>query len=66
MKLSRRAVVKGALALGALGAMGCASTKEGGSPSAATSGAPAPQPAPVSSKRILILGGTGFLGPQLV
>jgi hypothetical protein len=63
MKLSRRAVVKGALALGAVG---CASTKEAGGPAVAPSGGPAPRPAPGSSRRILILGGTGFLGPQLV
>jgi 2'-hydroxyisoflavone reductase len=61
MKLSRRAVVKGALALGVLGAVGCASTKEAGGPATARGG-----PAPGSRKRILILGGTGFLGPQLV
>jgi 2'-hydroxyisoflavone reductase len=66
MKLSRRAVVKGALALGALGAVGCATTKEAGGPVAAASGGPAPGPTPGAGKRILILGGTGFLGPQLV
>ncbi len=66
MKLSRRAVVKGALALGAVGAVGCASTKEASGPVAAPSGGPAPLPAPSSPLRILILGGTAFLGPQLV
>jgi 2'-hydroxyisoflavone reductase len=42
----------GAAALGSLWAVGCASTREGG-------GAP-------PKKKILILGGTGFLGPALV
>jgi 2'-hydroxyisoflavone reductase len=42
----------GAAALGSLWAMGCASTKEGG-------GSP-------PKRKILILGGTGFLGPALV
>jgi 2'-hydroxyisoflavone reductase len=41
----------GAAALGSLWAMGCATTKEGGVP---------------PKKKILILGGTGFLGPALV
>jgi 2'-hydroxyisoflavone reductase len=47
-------VIQGAAALGSLWAVGCASTKEGGVPKA------------VSKKKILILGGTGFLGPALV
>ncbi|PTL79825.1 SDR family oxidoreductase [Vitiosangium sp. GDMCC 1.1324] len=60
MKLSRRGVLKGAAALGSLWAVGCATTRESGE---------APQvsaPRSGGSKRILILGGTGFLGPQLV
>jgi 2'-hydroxyisoflavone reductase len=55
MTLSRRGLIQGAAALGSLWAVGCASTKDG-----------PPGPAPVSKKKILILGGTGFLGPALV
>jgi 2'-hydroxyisoflavone reductase len=44
--------MQGAAALGSLWAMGCASTQV--------------QSAPISKKKILILGGTGFLGPALV
>lgn len=54
MTVSRRGLMQGAAALGVLGAMGCASSKEGLAPQA------------VSKKKILILGGTGFLGPALV
>ncbi|MFY0563413.1 SDR family oxidoreductase [Archangium lansingense] len=60
MKLSRRRVLQGATALGSLWATGCASTKLEGGEAAKTS---APKG---GGKRILILGGTGFLGPQLV
>src|SRR5690349_18705748 len=60
MKLSRRGVLKGAAAAGSLWAVGCASTKKEGSEVAKVS---APKG---GGKRILILGGTGFLGPQLV
>lgn len=62
MKLSRRGVLQGAAALGSLWAAGCASTttKKEGSEAAKVS---APKG---GGKRILILGGTGFLGPQLV
>jgi 2'-hydroxyisoflavone reductase len=60
MKLTRRGVLKGAAALGSLWAVGCASTKNQGSEAAKGS---APKG---GGKRILILGGTGFLGPQLV
>jgi 2'-hydroxyisoflavone reductase len=45
--------MQGALAAGSLWAVGCASTKSGEGERA-------------KPKRILILGGTGFLGPQLV
>ncbi|QRK12039.1 SDR family oxidoreductase [Archangium violaceum] len=59
MKLTRRGVLQGAAALGSLWAMGCAATREqGGAAQASTPRG--------GSKRILILGGTGFLGPQLV
>ncbi|KFE67967.1 SDR family oxidoreductase [Hyalangium minutum] len=54
MTVSRRGLMQGAAALGVLGAMGCASSKEGGVPRG------------VAKKKILILGGTGFLGPALV
>ncbi|HEY0093963.1 MAG TPA: SDR family oxidoreductase, partial [Archangium sp.] len=57
MKLSRRGILKGAAAFGSLWAVGCATTRESG------------EKAPVAragGKRILILGGTAFLGPQLV
>jgi len=51
MTVSRRGLMKAAAALGSLWAMGCASTKGGGAP---------------PRRKILILGGTGFLGPALV
>ncbi|HEX8433930.1 SDR family oxidoreductase [Archangium sp.] len=61
MKLSRRGVLKGAAAFGSLWAVGCSSTRQG------KEGAePARASASSGGKRILILGGTGFLGPQLV
>jgi 2'-hydroxyisoflavone reductase len=56
--LSRRDVLRGALAGAVLGAapLACSHPK-----------ATAPQPVPVATKkRILILGGTGFLGPKTV
>lgn len=56
--LSRRDVLRGALAGAALGAVPL---------SACTHPRPSsPQPASVAKKRILILGGTGFLGPKTV
>ncbi|QRN96416.1 SDR family oxidoreductase [Archangium violaceum] len=61
MKLSRRGFLKGAAAFGSLWAVGCASTSTSTRESAGT--APVPR---TGGKRILILGGTGFLGPQLV
>jgi 2'-hydroxyisoflavone reductase len=53
-RLTRRGVMKGAAALGSLWAMGCAATKS------------AEREVPAVKKRILILGGTSFLGPALV
>ncbi len=64
MKLSRRSVLKGAAAAGSLLALGCAST---GTATATKSDSSAPPPpAPGAGKKILIMGGTGFLGPALV
>jgi 2'-hydroxyisoflavone reductase len=67
---SRRQLVQGALVVGTLLAMGCAAGKkaegaDAGSSARAAASAPQPEgkPAPL---RILILGGTGFLGPELV
>jgi 2'-hydroxyisoflavone reductase len=57
MTLSRRGFIHATAALGSLWAAGCASTQAGGG---------AAQAAPVAKKKILILGGTGFLGPALV
>ncbi|MFL5346176.1 MAG: SDR family oxidoreductase [Hyalangium sp.] len=57
MRLSRRGLIQGAAALGSLWAAGCASTSSGGASA---------QSAPVAKRKILILGGTGFLGPALV
>lgn len=57
MKLTRRSVIQGAAAAGSVWAMGCATSgKPGGGP-----GEEKPKP-----QRILILGGTKFLGPALV
>jgi 2'-hydroxyisoflavone reductase len=57
MTLSRRGLIQGAATLGSLWAVGCASTKDGGASALGS---------PVAKKKILILGGTGFLGPALV
>lgn len=60
MKLTRRAVLQSAAALSAMGALeACV-----GSRAESRTGAMGAKAA--ASKRILILGGTGFLGPQLV
>lgn len=63
MKLSRRSVMQAAAALGAVQALGCASSSKAGL-------APSPDKeadsAPGKPLRILILGGTRFLGPALV
>ena len=61
MKLSRRGLLKGMAAFGSLWAVGCAATKE-----RKEGGQVAQASASGGGKRILILGGTGFLGPQLV
>lgn len=53
MTVTRRGLIQGAAALGSLWAVGCASSKDGASKE-------------VSRKKILILGGTAFLGPALV
>ena len=63
MTLDRRRFVFGSLAAGLAAA--CGSHKD--APPAIAAPAPAPQPAaPAPKKTILILGGTGFLGPHVV
>jgi 2'-hydroxyisoflavone reductase len=59
---SRRDILRGGLAAAALG---LAHSACGGPAAAPDPKAPEP-PAPVARKRILILGGTGFLGPKTV
>ena len=62
-RFTRRDFVRGGLAAAALGLVhGCSS----GRTSSAPAGQPAPTPAPVPKKKILILGGTGFLGPKTI
>lgn len=64
--LNRRDVLRGGLAATALGLV--ASCKKDSQPKPqepAPSGEPAPAPKP-AGKRILILGGTGFLGPKTI
>jgi 2'-hydroxyisoflavone reductase len=61
MKLTRRGLLKGAAAFGSLWAVGCSSTRQGKEVAE-----PARASGSSGGKRILILGGTGFLGPQLV
>lgn len=58
MSITRRDVLR-ATALG-VASVACSSN------STSTSGKPAPAPAPVKKKHILILGGTGFLGPKTI
>jgi len=63
MKLSRRSVLQGAAATGSALALGCVATRPPDTTSTLS------QPLPLASsarKKILILGGTGFLGPALV
>ena len=55
---TRRQFVETAGALGLLAMPGCARTT--------ASARPADGPAPVAPKRLLVLGGTGFIGPHLV
>jgi 2'-hydroxyisoflavone reductase len=57
--LGRREFLQTAAALGALPVLGCASRRG----DAAPGGTPAPAPHPLE---LLILGGTGFIGPHLV
>ncbi|NTX05325.1 NAD-dependent epimerase/dehydratase family protein [Myxococcus sp. CA040A] len=68
MKLSRRDLIQGAVTVGSLWALGCATSGSSGgasgesdSPEKGASGAKASKPL-----SILILGGTKFLGPALV
>ncbi|AKQ69582.1 isoflavone reductase [Myxococcus hansupus] len=66
MTLSRRRVIQGAAALGSLWAMGCATTGASGAGATSTQGQGEQASAPAAPLRILILGGTAFLGPALV
>src|SRR5690242_15702777 len=60
--LNRRDVLRGALAGAMLGAVPLAAcTHEG-----AQASSPKPAPVAAKKKKILILGGTGFLGPKTV
>jgi 2'-hydroxyisoflavone reductase len=59
--LTRRTLMKTALAAGALTAAGC-----GTSATVKTDDKPKAPPPPPAKKSILILGGTAFLGPQVV
>ncbi len=65
VKVSRRGLLRGAAALGSLWAMGCASKQERGAVMHAQ-GTPGLGAVPTEKKRLLILGGTAFLGPALV
>jgi 2'-hydroxyisoflavone reductase len=64
MTLKRRTLLQGAAAAGSLWALGCATT--GGASETGAASAAAREARPASPLRILILGGTGFLGPALV
>jgi 2'-hydroxyisoflavone reductase len=60
MKLTRRSVIQAVAALGAVQALGCASSPKAGPADKEADSAPG------KPLRILILGGTRFLGPALV
>ncbi len=67
----RRDVLRGGLAAAALGlastaSLGCSSRSKAGSTSPEAGAAGAAEASKPASKRILILGGTGFLGPKTV
>ena len=62
---SRRDVLRGGAAAAAFGLLSSSCARNQAGPTAAAAGATGPAPAPVK-KRILILGGTGFLGPKTV
>jgi 2'-hydroxyisoflavone reductase len=62
--IRRRDVLRGGLAATALGALSACGSKSGGAPAAATTAGRTPVPS--SKKKILILGGTGFLGPKTI
>jgi len=66
MSLSRRRVIQGAAAVGSLWAMGCATTGASGTAAPASEGKGEQSSAPAAPLRLLILGGTAFLGPALV
>jgi 2'-hydroxyisoflavone reductase len=62
--VSRRDVLRGGLAAAALGLVPSACARSGPAPAPAAS--PKPAPPVVAKQRILILGGTGFLGPKTI
>jgi 2'-hydroxyisoflavone reductase len=67
--IRRRTLLQGSLAAGAFFATGCASSRGRRAPGASASPEPEPEPAPApppEPRRLLILGGTGFLGPPMV
>ncbi|WP_426756585.1 NAD-dependent epimerase/dehydratase family protein [Myxococcus sp. Y35] len=66
MRLSRRRLIQGAVATGSLWAMGCATKGASGPGAASVQGQGEQSSAPAAPLRILILGGTAFLGPALV
>jgi 2'-hydroxyisoflavone reductase len=61
---NRRELLRGGLAAAALGLAHTACTKSG--PAAGPAAKPKPPEPAASKKRILILGGTGFLGPKTI
>ncbi|HLL52680.1 MAG TPA: NAD-dependent epimerase/dehydratase family protein, partial [Myxococcaceae bacterium] len=66
-KLSRRSMLKGAAAVGSLAALGMASAQGGAAkPNAKATPSTTPATKAGTGKKILIMGGTGFLGPALV
>jgi hypothetical protein len=62
--VSRRDVLRGGLAAAALGLVPSACARSG--PAPAPAAWPKPAPPVVAKQRILILGGTGFLGPKTI
>jgi 2'-hydroxyisoflavone reductase len=65
MSLDRRRFLTLAAGTGLAGAIGCATRREP-TQAPSTGSAPAPDAGPPPAKSILVLGGTGFLGPHIV